>query len=77
MIVGAVRETISPGKGPVTMETENITMTMAVTKLEEILGLAFWSQLVFSQIGMQFVNDFYSHFSMVKQAKIRPLLEQL
>ena len=39
MIVGAVKETITPGKGPVTMETENITMTMAVTKLQEILGL--------------------------------------
>ena len=39
MIIGAVTETITPGKGPVTMETENITMTMAVTKLQEILGL--------------------------------------
>ena len=39
MIIGAVTETITPGKGPVNMETENITMTMAVTKLQEILGL--------------------------------------
>ena len=41
MIVGAVKETITPGKGPITMETDNITMTMALSKLEEILGKSF------------------------------------
>ena len=62
MIIGAVTETITPGKGPVNMETENITMTMAVTKLQEILGLTSWSQFILNQIGVQFVNDIYSDF---------------
>ena len=65
MIIGAVQETITPGKGPVTMETENITMTMAVTKLQEILGLTSSSQFILRQIGVQFVNDINSDFSLV------------
>ena len=41
IIVGAVKETITPGKGPVTMETDNITMTIALSKLEEFFGKPF------------------------------------
>ena len=62
MIIGAVIETITPGKGPVTMKTENITMTMAVTKPQEILGLTSWLQFILNQMGVQFVNNIYSDF---------------
>ena len=38
MIVGAVNDTITPEKGPVTMAAKNLSMTMAVTEADKLMG---------------------------------------
>ncbi len=38
LIADAINDTVTPGSDPITMQTENITMTVTLSTLESILG---------------------------------------
>ncbi len=38
LIADAINDTVKPDSDPITMQTENITMTVTQSKLESILG---------------------------------------